>query len=95
MSRHFVWLTPLVNLLLLIGMGMCLAVLTKLSPRVGGKIGPRMICAFTILPMLMVMNPRIFPEAWFILALGVASWLVPFFERRRDAGLGWNPGRIF
>jgi arylsulfatase A-like enzyme len=82
MSRHFVWLTPLVNLMLCFGFGLCLVLLATIWPRIGAKIGTRLICAFTILPMLMVAGPQIFPEAWFILALGVASWLVPFFEHR-------------
>ena len=88
MSRHFVWLTPLVNLLLFLGLGFCLAALTRVWPRFGGKIGPRLICAFAVLPMLMVASPYIFPEAWFMLALGVASWLVPSLERRQS--LRWR-----
>jgi arylsulfatase A-like enzyme len=84
MSRHFVWLTPLVNLSLFLCLGLCMAALTKVWPRVGGWVGPRLICTMAILPMLMVAGPRVFPEAWFILALGIASRLVPLFERRPD-----------
>ena len=36
MSRHFVWLMPLANLLLFFGLGLFLAGLTKLRPRLGG-----------------------------------------------------------
>ena len=82
MTRHFVWLTPLVNLLVFLGLGLCLAGLTRLWPRLGGMVGPRLICALAILPVLMVAGPPIFPEAWFVLALGIASWLVPWLERR-------------
>jgi arylsulfatase A-like enzyme len=85
MSRHFVWLTPLVNFLLFLGPAVCLAVLTRVWPRFGARFGPRLICAFAILPMLMVAGPRIFPEAWFVLALGVASLTVPLIERRAAA----------
>jgi arylsulfatase A-like enzyme len=81
MSRHFFWVTPLVNLLLLFGLGICLAALTTVAPRLGGKIGPRLVVASGILPMLIVAERRIFPEAWFVLALGVAVWLVPLIER--------------
>jgi arylsulfatase A-like enzyme len=81
MSRHFFWLTPLVNLLLLFGLGLCLAALAKLAPRLGAKIAPRLIVAFAVLPILMVAERRIFPEAWFVMALGAAVWLVPFIER--------------
>jgi arylsulfatase A-like enzyme len=81
MNRHFFWVTPLVNLLLLFGLGICLAALAKVGPRLVGKIGPRLIVAFGVLPMLMVAEPRIFPEAWFVLALGAAVWFVPFIDR--------------
>jgi arylsulfatase A-like enzyme len=83
MSRHFVWLTPLVNLTLFLGLGLCMAALTRVWPRVGGWVGPRLICALAMLPLLMVARPRIYPEAWFILAVGIATRLVPIFERRR------------
>ena len=36
MSRHFIWLAPLSNLLLFTGIGLLLAVGTKLWPRRGG-----------------------------------------------------------
>jgi arylsulfatase A-like enzyme len=83
MSRHFVWLTPLTNLILFVGLGLCMAAMTRIWPRVGGWVGPRLICALSMLPMLMVARPRIFPEAWFILAVGIATRLVPLFEHRR------------
>jgi arylsulfatase A-like enzyme len=80
MSRHFVWLTPLANLTLFVGLGVCMAAMTRVWPRVGGWVAPRLICALAMLPMLMVARPRILPEAWFILAVGVATRLVPLFE---------------
>src|SRR5262249_51033554 len=45
MSRHFVWLTPLANLLLFLGLGWLLALMTKLFPRRGAWISPRILCA--------------------------------------------------
>jgi arylsulfatase A-like enzyme len=94
MSRHFVWLTPLVNLSLLLGLGLCLAALTRVWPRIGGKIGSRLTCALAILPILMVVVPQVYPEAWFILALGMASWLVPLIERR-PAVVRWRMVQTF
>jgi arylsulfatase A-like enzyme len=82
MSRHFVWLTPLVNLALFLGLGVGLAVLARVWPRIGAWVGARLICALALLPMLMVAGPLVYPEAWFVLALGTASRLVPLFERR-------------
>jgi arylsulfatase A-like enzyme len=80
MSRHFVWLTPLANMVVFIGVGVCLAALTRLCPRLGRWLSARTLCALSLLPSLVVAAPRIFPEAWFILTLGIASWLVPFFR---------------
>src|SRR5947207_6188286 len=42
MSRHFVWLVPLANLLLFVGVGLFLALLTKLGPRLGRWLSLRL-----------------------------------------------------
>ena len=85
MSRHFVWLTPLANVLVFVGVGFFLASLTWLQPRRGQWLSGRILCALTFLPALMVAVPQIFSEAWFILTLGIASRLVPWFERPSTA----------
>jgi hypothetical protein len=59
MTRHFVWLTPLVNLLVFVCLGLCLAGMTKLWPRLGAWLSPRLLCALAILPMLIVAVPPI------------------------------------
>jgi len=81
MSRHFVWMTPLANLIVFLGVGVFLAAMTRLWRRLGAWMSPRLICALAILPALMVASPHIFPEAWFVFALGIASWVVPALER--------------
>ncbi len=81
MSRHFVWLTPLANLVLFLGVGLGLVLVARLWPRLGAWLGPRLIVALAILPMLLVVGPQIYQEAWFVVALGVASQVVPFLER--------------
>jgi arylsulfatase A-like enzyme len=82
-SRHFIWLGPLSNLLLLLGIGLLLAVATKFWPRAAGWLSPRLILACTILPALMAASREIYPEAWLVLALGIATQLVPVVERHR------------
>ncbi len=82
MSRHFIWLVPLVNLLVFMGLGLFLAVLTRLWPRLGGWLSPRLVCGLAILPSFLVAFPQVFAAAWFILALGIAFRLVPLFERK-------------
>jgi arylsulfatase A-like enzyme len=98
MTRHFVWLTPVVNLLVFVCLGLCLAGLTKLWPRLGAWLSPRLLCALAILPMLIVAVPPIYPEARLVLALGIASRVVPWLapqpaELRRR--LAWSfPGLL-
>jgi arylsulfatase A-like enzyme len=82
LSRHFIWMTPLSNLLLFCGMGLFLALATKFCPRRGGWLFSRLVCFSAILPVLIVMNPRIYLWAWAILAFGIAMRLVPILERR-------------
>ena len=81
-SRHFLWLGPLSNLVFFLGLGLVLSVAVKLSPRVAGWLGPRVICACALFPVLLAIGPRIYAEAWVIFALGVAVQLVPTLERQ-------------
>jgi arylsulfatase A-like enzyme len=82
MSRHFVWLAPLSNLLLFAVLGAFLAMGAKLWPRLGRWIGPRLILFLTLLPVLIVLIPRIYEGAWVIFATGAAVELAPLLERR-------------
>ncbi len=86
MSRHFVWLAPLSNLLLFAVLGALLASWAKFWPRLGRWIGPRLIVFLAILPALIVLIPRIYEIAWVIFAAGAAVGLAPLLERRA-AGL--------
>ena len=81
MTRHFVWLTPLANLVLFIGLGLCLTVVTRLWPRRGAWLSSRLIVVLALLPALWAAGPRIYQEAWFVVALGTASQMVPRLER--------------
>src|ERR1700722_12159724 len=80
-TRHFVWLTPLVNLLVFLCLGLCLAGLTKLLPRLGARLSPWLLCAIAVLPMLIVAGPQLYPEARLILAMGISSSLAPWLAR--------------
>jgi arylsulfatase A-like enzyme len=81
MSRHFIWLAPLTYLGFFLGIGLFFAAVTRIWPRKGGWLGPRLIVAGAILPSLMVAGPQIYTDAWIVLALGIASRLVPRLER--------------
>ena len=81
LSRHFVWLAPLSTLLLFSAAGLFLALATMVWPRRGAWFCTRFICFWTVLPALIVAGPRIYPVAWQIVALGVASLVAPVLER--------------
>src|SRR5262249_1623461 len=91
MSRHFVWLAPLTYLLLFLMMGLFLAAVTRLWPRRGGWLSPRLIVACAVAPALMVAGPQIYVEAWMLLALGIASRIVPMLERHAVGLPRWLP----
>jgi arylsulfatase A-like enzyme len=80
-SRHFVWLVPLTYLLVFSGSGVLLSLATRWRPRWGGWLAPRLVCGFAVLPMFMVAFPQIYPQAWLIVSLGMASQLVLVLER--------------
>jgi arylsulfatase A-like enzyme len=89
MSRHFIWLTPVSNLMLFSAIGLPLTAVAWFWPRRGGWLGPRLISFLAVLPPLMVTSPRIYPIAWMILAAGIASgiaaaleWHAPGLRRR-------------
>ena len=86
MSRHFLWLAPLSNLMLFSAVGSFLALATKLWQRFGEWFSPRFIGCLAMLPVLIVAAPRIYPQAWAILTFGISSCLVPILERHA-AGL--------
>jgi arylsulfatase A-like enzyme len=89
MPRHFVWLVPLINLCLFAGMGVLLSGATKLWPRRGGWLSPRVIGAFAILPALLVVGHQIYLEAWLIFAMGIAALAAPAIERRAGGARKW------
>lgn len=83
MTRHFVWLIPLVDLGLFVGLGLVLAIAARAWPRRGGWLAVRVLGALTLLPAVMVAFPQIYALAWLLVLLGVsARVVVPLLERR-------------
>ena len=81
MSRHFLWLAPLSDLVLFSAAGLVLALITRRWPRRGAWLGPRLILFGAVVPVLLMAGPRIDPAAWSILALGIANGVAPILER--------------
>jgi arylsulfatase A-like enzyme len=88
-SRHFVWMVPLSNLLLFSLAGLFLAAATRLWPRRGGWLCPRLIGFWAALPVLSVSSARVYPVAWAVLALGIAMILARALERQANR-LRWR-----
>jgi arylsulfatase A-like enzyme len=85
MTRYFVWLVPISNLCVFLILGLVGCGVILVSPRRGRWLIARILCAFTLLPPILVAFPRIYSLAWLVVALGVAAWIVPRLER--DPGL--------
>jgi arylsulfatase A-like enzyme len=81
MSRHFVWLIPLANLCIFLALGVILKLLLFAWPPRVNWLAPRLVCALTLLPVLLVGLPRIHGLAWLVVTLGVAARLVPGLQR--------------
>ncbi len=83
-SRHYLWMIPLTDLLILgmIGAGGCL--LIRLRPKRGRWAVARILAALTMLPPLLTFFPTIYGLAWLLLTVGASMRLVPLIERRRS-----------
>jgi arylsulfatase A-like enzyme len=90
LSRHFFWVAPLSNLLLLSAIGLVLAPATKLWPRRGGWLAARLVVFLAVLPVLFVTSPSIYPWAWAILAVGISVRLVAILERHPAEVRRWQ-----
>ncbi len=82
MTRHFVWLIPLVNLGLFLVLGAVLALAARAWPRRVPWLAARLLGAMTLLPAIMVLVPQIYALAWLLVLLGVSARVVPLIERR-------------
>jgi arylsulfatase A-like enzyme len=89
MTRHFVWLVPLLSLMLFVLIGVVLALCLRIWPRRVGWLVPRLLVVLTLLPALLIAGRRIHPAAWLIFAMGVASCLARLIERRTDKMRTW------
>jgi arylsulfatase A-like enzyme len=80
MSRHFVWLIPLTNLVVFLLLGVVLSLLVTLRHPSGRWFAARLLCALTLLPPVWAGLPEIYGPAGLLLVLGVATRLVPVLE---------------
>jgi arylsulfatase A-like enzyme len=89
MTRHFVWLVPLINLVLFLGVAALLFVAMRLWARRIGWLSPRLIIVLAIFPVLMVAGKQIYLEAWLLVALGMAIRIAPVLERHPARWRRW------
>jgi arylsulfatase A-like enzyme len=81
MSRHFVWLIPVTNLVVFLALGVLGCLLSWAYPSRGRSLFTRALGALTLLPMVLVAIPRVYGLAWLVVVLGVASRVVPLLGR--------------
>jgi len=86
MSRHFIWLIPLSNLAVFLTVGLLGCAVILVWPRPARRLFSRVLGALTLLPPLLVIFSRIYSLAWFLVALGVATRLIPLIEERASRG---------
>jgi arylsulfatase A-like enzyme len=89
MTRHFVWLVPVVNALLFLAFGVLFALVTWRWPRRGGWLSRRLILMWAVLPTVLLLAHGIYAEARLILAMGIAVWLGPILERALADSRRW------
>ena len=89
MSRHFTWLVPLSICCFSPRWAWSLALAAKCWPRFGRWFGPRLIGFLAILPVFMVLSPRIYAMAWVLLASGTSVLLASFLERHARSVRPW------
>jgi arylsulfatase A-like enzyme len=82
MTRHFVWLIPLINLGLFLLVGVALSIVLLGTGQRGRWLAARVLCGLTLLPPVWVAFPRVYGLAGLLFVLGIASRLVPALERR-------------
>jgi arylsulfatase A-like enzyme len=81
MSRHFIWLVPLIDLLILLLAGLAGCLIIMLRPVGARRAVARTLCALTLLPLLLAAFPQVYGLAWLLVALGLSVRLVPVLER--------------
>jgi hypothetical protein len=89
LTRHFVWLVPVVNGLLFLAFGALCALAIRQWPRRAGWLSPRLVLIGTVLPTLSLLGRGIHWGAALILAVGFAARLGPVLERALVGPKSW------
>lgn len=89
MTRHFVWVVPLIDLLLFLAIGGLLALATWRWPQRVGWASPRLLVTLAILPALTIAGRGIYVEAWGLVAIGIAVNAALVLERHPAGARRW------
>jgi arylsulfatase A-like enzyme len=81
-SRHFVWVVPLVNLVIFLALGVVVWLLVVYSPGRGRRFATRFLFTMTIVPPFWAAFPRIYGPAGVLLVAGVAARSGRVLDRR-------------
>jgi arylsulfatase A-like enzyme len=89
LPRHFVWIIPLANLILFTALGVLLALVTRFWRNLGSRLSLRLLGALALLPALLLLFPRIYGIALFLVGLAIATRAAALIERNRARFLGF------
>ncbi len=84
-TRHFVWLVPLIDLAILVGLAAVLGIVARLGRRWGQEWTFRAVGGLALLPPLLAGFPGIYASAGLLLTTGIAWRLTPVLSRRPAA----------
>ncbi len=94
LSHHFVWLIPVANLCIFIALAVIGSAVVLIWPHRGRWLFTRALAAFTLLPSLLAVLPKIYTTALLLIAAGIAVRIVPIIERNRWRFHPFPPCRI-
>ncbi len=78
MSRHFIWLVPITNLLIFLVVGGALSIMIRSRRQWAARFATRILGTLSLLPLVWAAFPRIHAAAGLFLALGAACAWPPF-----------------
>lgn len=80
MTKHFVWLIPIVNAGLFLMAGLVPALVLRLVPRWDGPRIRAFVIGMALLPACLVLNPTGYALCWLMFCLGIAWQATKWFE---------------
>ena len=82
-SSHIIWMAPVANLLIFLGVGVVLALFVRPIPRIGQALSAGLLGTLAFFSVLLSI-PGLKAYAGIMLAIGISSWAVPLLRVRAN-----------